>query len=183
MYPQGDTFRVTENAISTKWCGAHRPGHFSGVLTIVLKLLSITRPTRAYFGEKDYQQLLLVEALVKEFFLPTQIVPCPTLREADGLAMSSRNVRLSPAERAKAPILYQVISSSLSDSDCMAELQKHGFRPEYVETFEFRSKSSSRKRRLAAAWLGKVRLIDNVELSNSSQDHFSQLDLSFAKRD
>jgi pantoate--beta-alanine ligase len=167
MYPYGEHFRIVEHDLSTKWCGAYRPGHFSGMLTVVMKLLSLTQPTRAYFGEKDYQQILLVQSMVKEFFLDTQIVPCATIREIDGLAMSSRNLRLKPADREKAPNLYRIISSELSDTQCFEALEALGFKTEYVESYN--------GRRLAAAWLGGVRLIDNVELQvRSRRPNFSK---------
>ena len=87
MYADQYRFKIEENQLSKRFCGAHRPGHFPGMLTIVMKLLQLVRPTRAYFGEKDYQQYLLVKEMAEAFFLETQIVACPTLRADDGLAM------------------------------------------------------------------------------------------------
>ncbi len=128
------------------------------MLTVVLKLLLLTRPERAYFGEKDFQQLQLVEGLVHAFFLDTRIVRCPTVREPDGLAMSSRNRLLSPAERARAPALHRVLAASVADRrppDAAAEaLAREGFAVDYVADRD--------GRRLAAVRLGAVRLIDNV---------------------
>jgi pantoate--beta-alanine ligase len=128
------------------------------VLTVVLKLLLLVRPERAYFGEKDFQQLRLVEGLVNAFFLDTRIVRCPTVREADGLAMSSRNRRLSPADRARAPALYRILEASIaarqSATDAEAALAREGFDVDYVADLD--------GRRLAAVRLGGVRLIDNV---------------------
>ena len=96
MYPDGYQYRVSEHGLSATLEGAHRPGHFDGVLTVVLKLLNLVRPDRAYFGEKDRQQLELVQGMVRAFHLGVAIVPCPTVRDPDGLAQSSRNRRLSP---------------------------------------------------------------------------------------
>jgi pantoate--beta-alanine ligase len=159
IYRDGYRYRVTESALSHELEGASRPGHFDGVLTVVLKLLLLTRPDRAYFGEKDFQQLQLVEGLVHAFFLDTRIVRCPTLREADGLAMSSRNRLLSPAERARAPALHRVLAESVAAhrpaSEAAAALTREGFDVDYVADRD--------GRRLAAVRLGQVRLIDNVE--------------------
>ena len=128
------------------------------MLTVVLKLLLLTRPERAYFGEKDFQQLELVEGLVRAFFVDTEIVRCPTVREADGLAMSSRNRLLSPAERARAPALHRVLARSVAErwpaEDARAALGREGFEVDYVADRD--------GRRLAAVRLGPVRLIDNV---------------------
>ena len=159
IYRDGYRYRVTENSLSLQLEGAARPGHFDGVLTVVLKLLLLARPERAYFGEKDFQQLELVEGLVHAFFLDTRIVRCPTLRESDGLAMSSRNRLLSPAERARAPALHRVLERSLAERMPPAEtagaLAREGFDVDYVADRD--------GRRLAAVRLGNVRLIDNVE--------------------
>ncbi|HUG03276.1 MAG TPA: pantoate--beta-alanine ligase, partial [Steroidobacteraceae bacterium] len=117
------------------------------------------RPERAYFGEKDFQQLRLVEGMTKAFFLDTEIVPCPLVRETDGLAMSSRNRLLTGEERAQAPILHRVLTQSIEESRpaaaAAADLKREGFEVEYVADHD--------GRRLAAVRLGKVRLIDNVE--------------------
>jgi pantoate--beta-alanine ligase len=159
IYPDGYRYRMSENDLSRKFCGVGRPGHFDGVLTVVLKLLLLTRPERAYFGEKDYQQLRLVEGLTQAFFLDTEIVRCELMREPDGLAMSSRNRLLSAEERARAPALHRLLAQSVerqqSTGDVAADLARQGFEVEYVADHE--------GRRLAAVRLGKVRLIDNVE--------------------
>ena len=102
LYADDYRYRVSEHPFSKELCGRHRQGHFDGVLSVVMKLLNIIRADQAYFGEKDYQQLLLVRGMVDAFFIPTEIVPCPTIREHDGLALSSRNFRLSPEDRARA---------------------------------------------------------------------------------
>lgn len=158
LYADRYRYRVTENALSTVLEGAQRPGHFDGVLTVVLKLLHLAAAERAYFGEKDWQQLTLVRGMVEAFFMPTEIVPCATVREADGLAMSSRNQRLTPVERAHAPRFYAALSSASSAEAASRELQAAGFVVDYVEDRD--------GRRLGAVRLGGIRLIDNVPLHN-----------------
>ncbi|HVK61038.1 MAG TPA: pantoate--beta-alanine ligase [Bdellovibrionales bacterium] len=155
IYPDGYRFKVTENQFSNELCGAHRPGHFDGVLTVVMKLFNLVRPMRAYFGEKDFQQLSLIRDMAKTFFMDIDVVPCPTLREADGLAMSSRNVHLAPSDRTKAPRFHDVLVSAKSTEEARDRLQREGFVVDYVEDRE--------NRRLSAVKLGNVRLIDNVE--------------------
>jgi len=160
MYPDHFQYRVSEHAFSNELCGEFRPGHFEGVLTIVLKLLNLASANRAYFGEKDHQQLSLISGLKTAFFLKTEIIPCPTVRESSGLAMSSRNLRLSPSEKEIAPKLHEIISTYPSLGLAKEELTRLGFRVEYLvdKTHELG------RRRYAAAWLGNVRLIDNVKL-------------------
>lgn len=164
MYPDGFAYFVDETGLSQTLCGASRPGHFRGVLTVVMKLLSIVRPDRAYFGEKDYQQYLLIDGMAKAFHLETAIVPCPIVRESDGLAMSSRNLRLDACARAKAPLIHQLISSDLDDVAVIERLTDAGFRVDYVVT--------EHGRRFAAARIGEVdnevRLIDNVAIEGVS---------------
>jgi pantoate--beta-alanine ligase len=158
LYPDGYSYRVTEREVATRLEGAHRPGHFDGVLTVVLKLLQISAADRAYFGEKDWQQLTLVRGLVDAFFLPTAIVACPTVRETDGLAVSSRNQRLSPAQRQRAASFYQILSSAPTADAASRELRSVGFEVDYVEDQD--------GRRLAAIRIGDVRLIDNVAVGD-----------------
>jgi pantoate--beta-alanine ligase len=160
LYPDDYRYRVTETALSRTMEGVHRPGHFDGVLTVVLKLLQIAAAERAYFGEKDWQQLTLVRGLVEAFFVPTVIVGCPTIREPDGLAMSSRNQRLSPADRRRASRLFQVLRTAASDAEAVRVLREAGFEVDYVEHRD--------GRRLAAVHIGGVRLIDNVMLGERS---------------
>lgn len=154
MYPNGTACTVQEDVFSRQLCGAHRPGHFTGVLTVVMKLLQIAGADRAYFGEKDWQQLQLVRGMAQAFFLETEIVGCPTVREPDGLALSSRNVRLSPAERALAPQFHAVLSSAPDAATARRRLTELGFAVDYVEDLN--------GRRLGAVRLGSTRLIDNV---------------------
>jgi pantoate--beta-alanine ligase len=121
-----------------------------------MKLLNIIRPTRAYFGEKDFQQLQLVRGMVEAFFLPLGIVTCPTVRETDGLAMSSRNTCLDAQQRALAPSLFRALQSAGSAAQAREQLQQLGFDIDYVEDLD--------GRRLGAVRLGEVRLIDNVAI-------------------
>lgn len=156
LYPDDYRYEVREKKWSSHFCGAHRAGHFEGVLTVVLKLFNLVQPQFAFFGEKDYQQLKLIQGMVSAFFLPLKIIPVPTMREADGLAMSSRNVRLTPQERAKAPLFYKILSSAPTAEAAKILLQEQGFEVDYVEDWD--------GRRLGALHLGAVRLIDNVPL-------------------
>ena len=133
MYPGGTSYSVQEAELSSELCGAHRPGHFTGVLTVVMKLLQIVGADRAYFGEKDYQQLQLIRGMVAAFFLQTEIVPCPTIREPDGLAMSSRNVRLSSEERALAPQFHAILKSAPDAALAEQQLRALGFVVDYIE--------------------------------------------------
>ena len=113
MYPTPDTRQFEYPPVSTVMEGAHRPGHFNGVCQVVSRLFYIVRPDRAYFGEKDWQQIAVVKAMVSHLQLPVQIVECPIVREADGLAKSSRNTLLAPDERAIAPAIYKALSESV----------------------------------------------------------------------
>jgi pantoate--beta-alanine ligase len=156
LYPDGYRYRVREEGVSNVLEGARRPGHFDAVLTVVLKLLQIALAERAYFGEKDWQQLSLVRGMAAAFHLSTAIVACPTVRDADGLALSSRNRRLSGADRRKAPEFYRLLSSNRPPDAIARALTEAGFNVDYVEDVD--------GRRLGAVRLGDVRLIDNVSL-------------------
>jgi pantoate--beta-alanine ligase len=112
MYAEDFSTWVDVEGLTEGLCGRSRPGHFRGVCTVVSKLLNICQPDRAYFGEKDAQQLAVITRMARDLDLRTQIVPCPTVREADGLAMSSRNTRLSAAQRAQAPVLYKALRAA-----------------------------------------------------------------------
>jgi pantoate--beta-alanine ligase len=156
IYPQGNRFRIEEEPLTGILEGAYRPGFFQGVMLVVLKLLNLVRADRAYFGEKDYQQLRVVTDLAREFFVPTDIVRCPTVREASGLAASSRNELLSKTGRDKAAALFRALSSAQCVNEARSMLEAKGFTVDYVEEHW--------GRRLAAAYLEGVRLIDNVPL-------------------
>ncbi len=155
IYPDNYRYIVTETTFSKTLCGAHREGHFDGVLTVVLKLLNIVRCNNAYFGEKDWQQYNLIKDMAKALFLDCNIIPCLLIREPDGLAYSSRNTLLTPENRLKAPQLYRVISSNKPLDVMKEDLRNLGFRVDYLEEVEGRI--------LVAAYLGNVRLIDNVQ--------------------
>lgn len=154
VYRDGYRYRVTETDRSRELEGEHRPGHFDGVLTVVLKLLHIVRPDRAYFGEKDWQQLELVRGMGEALFLDTEIIGCPIVREPDGLAMSSRNVRLDSDARATAAEFAAVLQAGGSAEEVRAKLQELAIDVDYVEQREGRL--------LAAVRIDGVRLIDNV---------------------
>lgn len=181
IYPDGFATNVSVSGVSEGLCGAHRPGHFDGVATVVSKLLLQTGADLAFFGEKDFQQLQVVKRMVRDLDIPVEIVPCPTVREADGLAMSSRNVRLSAQARSTAAALPAVLFAAAERlsggeaaepvlADARAAIAAAGFGD--LEYLELRAESDltplSRADRparlLAAVWLDGVRLIDNVEV-------------------
>jgi pantoate--beta-alanine ligase len=178
MYPHGFSTTVGVSDLTEDLCGASRPNHFDGVATVVTKLLLQCAPDVAIFGEKDYQQLLVIKRLVRDLDIPVEILGAPIVREKDGLALSSRNAYLSPAERKTAPLLYQTIVAVANDlrqgrgADDAAEagrfkLEGAGFRVDYVavrdpETLKPLSGPVARARVLAAVRLGSTRLIDNV---------------------
>jgi len=157
LYPDHYRYRVSEDDVSRLLCGAHRPGHFDGVLSVVMKLLNLARPQRAYFGEKDWQQLQLVKGMVDAFFMPVTIVGCPTVRETDQLALSSRNLRLSQDHRKKAAGFPRLLATPAPAEDVARLLEADGFEVDYVQDFN--------GRRCAAIHCGGVRLIDNRPLS------------------
>ena len=177
VYPPGFATVVSVAGVAEPLEGVARPGHFDGVATVVAKLFGMTMADRAYFGQKDWQQLQVVKRLVRDLNIPVWIVGCETIREADGLAMSSRNARLSPAARAVAPTLYAAMTRAalaIQAGDagamerCATEILAAGF--ERIDYIDLRDASglappdhADRPRRLlAAAWLDGVRLIDNI---------------------
>jgi len=182
MYPQGQAAitKVCVPEITGELEGEHRPGHFDGVATVVNKLFNLVQPQMAFFGEKDYQQLLLVKKMAADLNMPIEICSVPTHRETDGLAMSSRNSRLSAEQRAKAPALFRVlqqVSQQLKQGQLVAEietqavgqLQQAGFEVEYVSirdcsTLKAAHNNQTNRLVLAAAHLGSVRLIDNLKI-------------------
>jgi pantoate--beta-alanine ligase len=188
IYPRGQesTARVHVPVIEDILCGAFRPGHFMGVATVVTKLLNIVQPDVAVFGEKDYQQLLIIRRAALDLCMPIEIVGVPTTREPDGLAMSSRNRYLSAEQRAAAPAIYAqleraraAIESGEDDFEAIAQsgseaLQRAGFRPDYFEirdaaTLEEPNAQSRELVVLTAARIGRARLIDNVRARRTSQ--------------
>jgi pantoate--beta-alanine ligase len=154
MYPNGYCLRVRSEKEETLMEGLYRPGYFDGVLTVVLKLLNIVRANRAYFGEKDFQQLKAIRDMAADFFVPTEVIACPTIRDESGLAESSRNSLLSSSGRKQAARLFQTLSSAPTSAEAARSLELEGFRVDYVEEHW--------GRRFAAAFLEGVRLIDNV---------------------
>ena len=178
MYPAGFSTKVSIGDLTEDLCGANRPNHFDGVATVVTKLLLQCAPDMAIFGEKDYQQLLVIKHLVRDLNVPVEILGGDIVREKDGLALSSRNAYLSPAERKTAPLLHQTISEVSAalargegaDAACVAgrfKLEAAGFRVDYIavrdpDTLKPLSGPVKHARVLAAAYLGKTRLIDNV---------------------
>jgi pantoate--beta-alanine ligase len=156
MYPDNYRYKVIETEFSKLLDGKNRPGHFDGVLSVVMKLFNIVSPDRAYFGEKDFQQLTLVKDMVASFFMDLDVIPVPTVREESGLAMSSRNTRLSADERKKAADIYQAITKCKTADEAVSKLSAAGFAVDYVTDIG--------DRRFVAAKLGEVRLIDNVKI-------------------
>jgi pantoate--beta-alanine ligase len=183
MYPAGYSTTVTVAGVSDGLCGPLRPGHFAGVATVVTKLLLQALPDVALFGEKDYQQLQVIKRLARDLDIPVRIVGVPTVREADGLALSSRNAYLSSEERRVAPQLHRILSSlaqrlagsaeaaSLIDAGRF-ELERLGFRPvQYIELRDGETlvpveRADRPARILGAAFLGETRLIDNVAVDS-----------------
>jgi pantoate--beta-alanine ligase len=187
MYPRGkaaQTF-VEVPGLSDDLCGAFRPGHFRGVTTVVNRLFNLVTPDVAVFGKKDYQQWLLIRLMTIDLGLPVEIVDVDTVREPDGLALSSRNNYLSPEERKIAPRLYEALVRlrdrvlqegmhlAAAEENAVIDLQADGFRPDYVHVrrqSDLRLPAAEDRQLvvLAAAWLGKTRLIDNVEFELKS---------------
>ncbi|WP_432449456.1 pantoate--beta-alanine ligase [Aliiroseovarius marinus] len=179
IYPEGFATNVRVSGLTEDLEGAHRPGHFDGVATVVSKLFLQTRADVACFGEKDYQQMLLVRRLSQDLDIETEVVGCPTVREEDGLAMSSRNVRLTPEERAIAPALKAEMDRAATAirrgaeprvvlDSAKAQIERAGYREvEYLELRDAETLAPAQNldqpaRLLAAAVLGDVRLIDNI---------------------
>jgi pantoate--beta-alanine ligase len=181
MYPEPQTFHV-QPPLADELCGAFRPGHFSGVATVVSKLFNMVQPATAIFGKKDYQQLFILKGMVRQFNLPIRILAAETTRAEDGLALSSRNGYLSAAERKEAPRLYRLLREAGAritaggrdfagiEQAASAELAAHGWRVDY---FSLRAQATllppAPQTRdlvlLAAARLGSTRLIDNIEVA------------------
>lgn len=182
MYPPGFSTHVDVTGLTDCLCGRSRPGHFRGVATVVTKLFNIVQPDRAYFGQKDAQQVLVIRRLVEDLNLPLEIVTVPTVREADGLAMSSRNVYLSPQERAAAPVIHQsllaareAVRQGEKDTARLAELVRSrissapGARIDYCEirslpNLEEITRLDGPALLAVAVRFGQTRLIDNIVL-------------------
>jgi pantoate--beta-alanine ligase len=181
MYPKGFRTHVEVEELSELYCGLYRPGHFRGVATVVLKLFNQVPASRAYFGEKDFQQAAILERMVKDLDVPIKIIRVPTVRENDGLALSSRNAYLTPDQRAAAPALRRALEAGV------AAARRRGAKPAAVSaavrralagtplklqyasvadavTLEPAADLRGPRRLLAAAYLGKTRLIDNISL-------------------
>lgn len=154
MYPDDYKYKVSENSFSKILCGAHRPGHFDGVLSVVMKLFNIVRPTKAYFGEKDYQQLKLIQGMVDSFFMNLDVVSVPIVRDEMGLALSSRNQRLSPEGIKRAQKFAQILKQNKSLDAIGEELTQENIEVEYLEEHF--------GRKFAAVHIEGVRLIDNI---------------------
>ena len=182
MYPKDFKTFCEVNEISKSYCGESRPVHFRGVVTVVLKLFNITQPDIAVFGEKDYQQLIIIKKMTEDLNLPIEIVSAPIVRESDGLALSSRNIYLESEERKEAAVIYQslvmakeMVGEGEKDVSLlkkkMTELieSKEHTRIDYIEfvnirTLEKVGKVESPTRIIMAVWVGKARLIDNMEI-------------------
>lgn len=185
MYPDGrsQSTSVSVSGITENLCGASRPGHFTGVATVVSKLFNIVQPDMALFGEKDYQQLAVIRRLTRELCFPVEIIGVPTVRADDGLALSSRNGFLSAEERKQAPLLFQTLSNlrtaiiggqqdyPMLAQAAQAHLAKCGFQPDYLEVLRQDLEKPGPEDRelviLVAAKLGKTRLIDNLAFERS----------------
>lgn len=183
MYPVPQTFTVqVADSLANDLCGAFRPGHFNGVATVVLKLFNLAQPRIAVFGKKDFQQLLVIRELVRQFNLPTEILAGDTLREVDGLAMSSRNAYLGAAERQQAAALHGALAdlaarlhAGAHDFDALAataarRLEMAGWNVDYIalrDAASLRPVDAATRHAVAlgAARLGKTRLIDNIEIA------------------
>ena len=182
IYPEPQTFVVEPSDLQHILEGAFRPGHFRGVATVVLKLFNMVSPHTAIFGKKDYQQYVVLRDMVKQLALPVEIMPAETVRAEDGLALSSRNGYLSPAERAEAPRLYQSLRTARDEVfsgkrdfrrielEAMATLAGKGWRPDYISVrrqADLQPPGNDDRQLvvLAAAFLGRTRLIDNVEVT------------------
>lgn len=159
IYADDYHYQIHETKQSLALEGKHRPGHFSGVLTVVMKLFNLVKPHRSYFGEKDYQQLQLIRGMVSAFFLDIEIHACPTIREKSGLAFSSRNNLLSKEERLLAEKFASIFHQKLSCEEIISQLKELGIAIDYIEEHE--------GRRYAAVKIGAIRLIDNYRLDKT----------------
>ena len=176
FYAADQSVCIDESALSERLCGASRPGHFRGVCTVVGKLFNLLQPQIAVFGEKDFQQLAIVRRMVRDLDFPVKVIGVPTNREADGLALSSRNIYLTPLERAAAPVIRRSLLAARGETsvkkivrDIARAVEKAGGRIDYIEvvnsiSLEPESEISERSLIVIAAFFGATRLIDNLRL-------------------
>ena len=164
IYPSNPEL-VKAGPIGEVFEGFSRPGHFDGVLTAVKRLFDLVQPDFAIFGEKDFQQLFLIKQMVRNFNLPIEIIAHPTIREADGLALSSRNIRLSSEDRAKAAIIYKALNSSRDQMNAVLASEP-AWKTDYatiINPENFKEEFAPKQRAIIAGWIGGIRLIDNME--------------------
>ena len=164
IYPSNPEL-VKAGPIGEVFEGFSRPGHFDGVLTVVKRLFDLVQPDFAIFGEKDFQQLFLIKQMVRNFNLPIEIIAHPTIREADGLALSSRNIRLSSEDRAKAAIIYKALNSSRDQMNAVLASEP-AWKTDYatiINPENFKEEFAPKQRAIIAGWIGGIRLIDNME--------------------
>lgn len=160
LYADNYHYRVEEIHDAKQLEGKSRPGHYTGVLTVVMKLFQLVKPQHAYFGEKDFQQYLLIKNMVAAFFMDVQVHVCPTIRETSGLAYSSRNHRLSPQEKKQAELFARIFHQPQKTiEEIQSELKQANIKLDYIETYH--------ERRYAAVYIGEVRLIDNYCLGHA----------------
>ncbi len=182
IYPRIPCTTVEVPGLSDELCGQFRPQHFAGVTTIVCKLFNMVQPDLGFFGEKDFQQLILIRRMVADLDIPVEIIGVPTVRESSGLALSSRNAYLSPSEHKRAPVLFQTLCDARRDmengrrdfrnleDELLERLRMVGFKPDYfsircVSDLVLAEPDDRTLVVLAAAWLGKARLIDNIQVN------------------
>ena len=164
IYPQNPDL-IEAGSVGNIFEGASRPGHFSGMLTVVKRLFDLVQPDFAVFGEKDFQQLFLIREMVNQFNLPIDIVSHPIVRETDGLAMSSRNVRLSAEDRQKASIIYKALNSGRENLRAVLDSEP-AWKTDYATVINpenFKEEIAQKQRAIVAGWIGGIRLIDNME--------------------
>lgn len=164
IYPSNPEL-VKAGPIGEVFEGFSRPGHFDGVLTVVKRLFDLVQPDFAIFGEKDFQQLFLIKQMVRNFNLPIEIIAHPTIREADGLALSSRNIRLSSEDRANAAIIYKALNSSRDQMNAVLASEP-AWKTDYATVINpenFKEEFAPKQRAIIAGWIGGIRLIDNME--------------------
>ena len=162
IYQDNYSYQINEKKFSQILCGRSRPGHFNAVLTIVMKFLQLAQAHRAYFGEKDYQQAQLIQGMAKAFFISTKIISCPIIRDKNGLAYSSRNVKLTDLELKKANKFSKIISKRQTLEEVKESLINENINIDYLEDHY--------SRRFAAVTINNIRLIDNVVLDKNSLD-------------